>query len=598
MRNSTENKRKASIALKAICLSSLFLIITVAAMTLLGIYYQDNFRIKILFAAGLLAVSLAVNILAFRSWLINPVKKIIGALNRVEEGNISKLLHLPEGDEMGEIALHLDKTIENFKHLVLIIQNQAEAVDAIGIDLAANMDKTTSAMDEINGSVQTIQGQISNQSISINATNDAITLITGNIDKLSEGIEVQSYSVSQSSSAIEEMLANIESVARISRANSENVAQLMKASEAGRRSLQAVANDIQDIARESEGMLEIIAVLENIASMTSLLSMNAAIEAAHAGEAGKGFAVVASEVRKLAENSASQSKTIGALLKKIRDSMIEISKAAGDVMSKFEAIDSGVKTVSDQEELIRGAMDEQSIGSRQILEAVGKLNEITRSVKDSSAEMLRESEEIIDQGKNLKIVTEGITERINNMAYRSGEVNTSVNHVNVITRKNKSNIDTLREVITYFNIADKHYPWNNSYLIGVPHIDEQHKQLFATVNKLIDAIEDGAGKDELKKTLDFLIQYTVNHFNDEEEVQRKHGYPNFEHHHKLHEKFKQTAVELAAEALKIDNSDTRASQMLVNEVKRKVGDWLITHVTSEDARIGKFIRSEMHNQKR
>jgi len=541
----------------------------------------------VLVAAFLLAISLALNFGALRSWILSPMRKIIGALHKVEEGDIARQLRLPPGDEMGEIARHLDKTLENLKHLVMIIQNEAEAVDDIGEDLSANMDRTASAMNEINAAVQYIQRQITSQSSSIGATNDSIERITGNINKLSREIDIQSTNVSQSSSAIEELLANIESVTRIIRTNSENVTNLTEASETGKASLQAVASDIQEIARESEGLMAINAVMENIASQTNLLSMNAAIEAAHAGESGRGFAVVAAEIRKLAENSTSQSNTISTVLKKIRDSMAKISNATGQVLAKFEAIDSNVKTVSSQEEQIRNAMEEQSSGSRQILEAVEKLNEITRSVKSGSVEMLKESEEIINQGSSLRQVTSEITERMDEMAYRSGEVNSSVSHVNTISRKNKSNIDILREAITHFTITDKYYAWDDSYLIGDKHVDEQHKELFVTVNGLIDAIERGVGAEELKKTLDFLIQYTVTHFNDEEELQRRIGYPKLDAHHVIHEKFKKVAVELAGEAANIGNSET-----LIKEVKRKVGDWLVTHVTSEDARIGKFIRAE------
>ncbi|MDR0723154.1 MAG: methyl-accepting chemotaxis protein, partial [Treponema sp.] len=145
----------------------------------------------------------------------------------------------------------------------------------------------------------------------------------------------------------------------------------------GRTGLQEVANDIQEIERESAGLLEINAVMENIASQTNLLSMNAAIEAAHAGEAGKGFAVVADEIRKLAESSSEQSKTISTVLNKIKESINKITTSTAEVLLNFEAINEGVKTVTDQETTVRNAMEEQGIGSKAILESIASLNEIT-----------------------------------------------------------------------------------------------------------------------------------------------------------------------------------------------------------------------------
>jgi methyl-accepting chemotaxis protein len=265
-------------------------------------------------------------------------------------------------------------------------------------------------------------------------------------------VDRQSESVAQSSSAIEEMLANIQSVTQTLIKNGDNVHNLIEASEVGRTGLQEVAGDIQEIARESEGLLEINAVMENIASQTNLLSMNAAIEAAHAGEAGKGFAVVADEIRKLAENSGEQSKTISTVLKKIKDSIDKITKSTDSVLNKFEAIDGGVKTVSDQEENIRNAMEEQSAGSRQILEAIGALNDATQMVKGGAEEMLEGSRQVIQESKNLELTTQEITNGMNEMATGADQINVAVNQVNTISGKNKENIVVLVREVSKFKV--------------------------------------------------------------------------------------------------------------------------------------------------
>jgi methyl-accepting chemotaxis protein len=386
--------------------------------------------------------------------IVKPIVNISLTLKDISEGegDLTKTVNVLSKDEIGDLARYFNATLEKIKKLIVIIKNQAAALFDIGNELASNMTETAAAINEITANIRSIKGRVINQSASVTETNATMDQITVNIDKLAGHVDRQGESVAQSSSAIEEMLANIQSVTQTLVKNGDNVKDLIDASEVGRTGLQEVAGDIQEIARESEGLLEINAVMENIASQTNLLSMNAAIEAAHAGEAGKGFAVVADEIRKLAENSGEQSKTISTVLKKIKDSIDKITKSTDNVLNKFEAIDGGVRTVSDQEENIRNAMEEQSVGSKQILEAIGRLNEATQLVKSSSEEMREGSRQVIEESKNLELATQEISNGMNEMATGADQINVAVDRVNTISGENKENIDVLVREVAKFKV--------------------------------------------------------------------------------------------------------------------------------------------------
>jgi methyl-accepting chemotaxis protein len=328
-----------------------------------------------------------------------------------------------------------------------MIREKANSLSKTGAELATNMNAPATAINEITANIQSMKTQAGNQSAGVEDAGNAMEKISANIATLNDQIDKQAESVSQSSSAIEEMLANIQSVTNTLINNTNNVRNLAESSGIGRAGLEEVAADIQGIARESEGLLEINAVMENIASQTNLLSMNAAIEAAHAGEAGKGFAVVADEIRKLAESSGEQSKTISGVLKKIKGSIDKITRSTNEVLNKFETIDSGVRIVSEQEENIRNAMEEQGQGSKQILDAVSRMNEITGGVKASSREMNTGSKEVIATSRTLESITRQITLGMNEMAAGADQINAAVIQVSEISGRNQNDFDELiREV--------------------------------------------------------------------------------------------------------------------------------------------------------
>jgi methyl-accepting chemotaxis protein len=272
------------------------------------------------------------------------------------------------------------------------------------------------------------------------------------IDNLSGDINRQSISVSGSSSAIEQMIANVSSVTKTLVKNAENVNTLAQASENGRASLQAVSLNIQDIAKKSEGLMEINSVISRIANQTNLLSMNAAIEAAHAGDAGAGFSVVADEIRSLAESSAEQARMVSKALKEIKDSIDTMSKSTSIVLDNFADIDKGVRVVTDQEENIRNAMEEQGIGSQQILKSISELGEITQRVKNGSTEMLEGSKRILREEKNLTRTTQEITESMNRMAAGTEQIDLAISRVTESSEKNKDTIHMLVKGISKFRI--------------------------------------------------------------------------------------------------------------------------------------------------
>jgi len=424
----------------------------------------------------LLGLALALVLL---QQIFSPIGRINSILKEISmgEGDLTRRIETGRDNEIGELAGYFNLTMEKIRNLVGTIKYKINGLNHTSFELSVNMGKMSTAVQQISTNLDNMENLMVKQEGGAEEAGRAVVDIKANIDSLNKMIVEQTESVNLSSSAIEAMTANIHSVTQTLAENGRNVGVLAEASENGKNGLQLVAQEIQGIARDSEGLLEINSVMNNIASQTNLLSMNAAIEAAHAGEAGKGFAVVADEIRKLAESSSRQSKTIVATLKKIKASIDNITKSSNEVLERFGAIDSSVKTVSEHEQNILHAMEEQESGGKQILESISRLRDITSSVKKGSDDMAVSGETLVKETDEFIKTSQEAVNGMNDILAGVNQIKTSVINVNEMSLENNKNFESLKQETEKF----KDTAGNEKQRILVVDDDSLHLEIVETV---------------------------------------------------------------------------------------------------------------------
>jgi methyl-accepting chemotaxis protein len=315
-------------------------------------------------AALVTLLMLALIIRQMVNGVTKPIALAVNAAQHVSEGNLTSLIEVDRHDEIG----NLQQALYDMNDALILI------------------------VDEVRTASQEIAAGTSE-------------MVSGNSD-LSARTEQQSINLEKTAASMEQLSTAVAQNADNSRQANELAQNASAVATKGGKIVAQVVETMELINESSSQVVEIVAVIEEIAFQTNILALNAAVEAARAGEQGRGFAVVASEVRNLAQRSAAAAKKIKSMIEHSTDQVSGGTKLVKQAGSTMQDIVTAVNRVTGMMAEIQIASAEQKDGILQVSDAVQQMNEVTQQNAALVEEATAISTAVLEQTKNLSTAVE------------------------------------------------------------------------------------------------------------------------------------------------------------------------------------------------
>ena len=369
-----------------------------------------------------------------------------------EKGDLVTRLNIGTFDDFGVIMTSMNKLMDFLYKSLTTLKNESLSVGDAAKELLSITENSSTSMNMIVSSFEEMHKQNAEKDALLESAKTNITKLNEDAAKVSSTMQDQAQAEEQNAEAISQMTENTNRINELIKQARELSTNLSESSEAGSSEVEKTELVINSVTEKSKKMIEVIQVIQQVASQTNLLAMNAAIEAAHAGEAGQGFSVVADEIRKLAENTQSQAKSIKDLITEITSAIQNGSSSMQDTKSMFYKIQQEISTQTNVVENIAKTMEIQSVGADEILATTNKISQNIQSVNELIKNQANYTEEITTGIKDVVALSEKIDTSMNVSVGILKDFSQSINIINDKAQNNQKSVQTINDELGKFEL--------------------------------------------------------------------------------------------------------------------------------------------------